>query len=250
MARALRATLPQPLLQHLKSGRDLARHRDPRPVRSLPTAIAAFDHLLAGGLPRGHLVEIVGRRSSGRFATVLSCLAAATSAGEAVALVDLGDSLDPNFAVTAGVVLERLLWVRPKHTKQALLSGEALLDSGFPLVIIDLGNPPVPGGRGTEGAWVRLARAARDHDATLMLSSPYRASGTAAASVVQVIQGVAVWSEHPKSRRLLLGLSSRLVLEKLHGRPGTNDGDMQLVLPAAISPEPRKRPQANAPADR
>jgi len=35
------------------------------PVRRLPVGIAALDALLDGGLPRGHLSEIVGGPSSG-----------------------------------------------------------------------------------------------------------------------------------------------------------------------------------------
>jgi RecA/RadA recombinase len=37
-------------------------------VRRLPSGIAALDTLLGGGLPRGHLSEIVGGLSSGRTA--------------------------------------------------------------------------------------------------------------------------------------------------------------------------------------
>ena len=139
-------------------------------------------------------MELIGERSSGRFSTVLATLAATTTAGEAVALVDLGDGLDPRIAAAAGVDLERLLWVRPPHLKKALVSAEMLLAGGFPLVIIDLGNPPVPGGRGVEAAWLRLARAAQSHDAVLLVSSPYRASGTAATGVVKAMRGRPRWS--------------------------------------------------------
>ena len=50
----------------------------------LPTGIDPLDRLISGGLPRGRLTELVGRRSSGRFSIVLAALASATSAGEAV----------------------------------------------------------------------------------------------------------------------------------------------------------------------
>ena len=64
----------------------------------LPTRVAALDRLLSGGLPRGGLVEVTGRRSCGRFSIGLSSLAATTSAGESAALVDLGGHLDPQSA--------------------------------------------------------------------------------------------------------------------------------------------------------
>jgi NAD(P)H-dependent FMN reductase len=186
-------------------------------------------------LPRGQLLELIGSRSSGRFSTVLSALAATTSAGEAVALVDLGDSLDPQLAVAAGADLERLLWVRPKHLKQALVSTEVLLVSGFPLVIVDLGNPPVPGGRGTEASWLRLARAVESHQAALLVSSPYRVSGPAAIGVVRTDRKRAIWSGRDRAPRILLGLSSRLALQKLRRQNGNRAEALQLTTSEALN---------------
>src|SRR5262245_29213509 len=71
----------------------------------LTTKVSSLDRLLAGGLPRGGLVEVTGRRSSGRFSIGISSLASATSAGESAALVDLGGHLDPQSAEEAGVDL-------------------------------------------------------------------------------------------------------------------------------------------------
>jgi len=196
------------------------QQREATPLPSpFPTA-TALDKLLTGGLPQGQLVELIGLRSSGRFSTILSSLASATSAGEAAALVDLGDAFDPQLAVTAGVDLERLLWVRPKHLKQTLISAEVLLAGGFPLVVVDLGNPPVPGGRGMEASWLRLSKAAQNHQAALFVSSPYRVSGTAAAGVVKADRGRALWSGAAPGPRLLVGLSSHLTLQKMRRQQG------------------------------
>ena len=92
----------------------------------LPTGLGALDRLQEGGLPRGSLIEVSGRRSSGRFALALAALAAATAAGEPAALVDPADQLDPEGARSAGVVLERLLWLRPDQPRQTLSCAEAL----------------------------------------------------------------------------------------------------------------------------
>ncbi len=227
-----RSTLPEHLRRHLYNARALAQERvDAQPTTLLSTIVTPFDHLLEGGLPRGRLVELVGRRSSGRFATALSALAAATASGEAAALVDLGDGLDPQTAVEVGAVLERLLWVRPEHLKQALIGTEMLLNGGFPLVILDLGNPPVPGGRGAEASWLRLARAAASHRAALLVTSPYRVSGTAAAVVVNADRSRPVWSGCGRSPRLLTGLASRLTLGKLRGQHASGTETLELVTP-------------------
>src|SRR5215510_482223 len=95
----------------------------------LATKVDSLDRLLAGGLPRGGLVEVTGRRSCGRFSVGISSLASATSAGESAALVDLGGHLDPQSAEEAGVDLARLLWVRPSKLKEAVASAEMLLSA-------------------------------------------------------------------------------------------------------------------------
>jgi hypothetical protein len=58
------------------------------------TGIAALDAQVGGGLPRGHISEVVGPRSSGRTSLTLQMLAAATARGELVALVDGLDVFD------------------------------------------------------------------------------------------------------------------------------------------------------------
>lgn len=229
-----RSRLPHHLQSHLDSGREWVQKRAAAPLPSLFPTATALDRLLIGGLPQGQLVELIGRRSSGRFSTLLSSLATATSAGEAAAFVDLGDAFDPQLAVAAGVDLERLLWARPGHLKQALISAEVLLVGGFPLVVVDLGDPPVPGGRGVEASWLRLAKAAQSHQAALLVSSPYRVSGTAAAGVVKADHGRALWSGGAPGPRLLVGLSSRLTLQKMRRQRGNRTETLCLHPPAAL----------------
>jgi hypothetical protein len=250
--RRLRSVLPQGLQRHIRSAREL--DRDLREARradseaSLPTAVPALDRLLDGGLPRGQLVELVGSRTSGRFSTVLATLAAATGVGEAAALVDLGDALDPAMARDLGVDLQRLLWLRPTNLKHALAAAEMVLASGFPLVVLDLGAPPVRGGRGLEAAWLRVARAARAHNAALLVSSPYRVSGTAAGVVLKAERARAAWEGEGYSVRLLSGANCRLQIEKCRGKlPGQSE-ELRLrstPFPASpASPVPAEREAA------
>ena len=180
----------------------------------LPTSLPAVDELLSGGLARGETIEAVGWRSSGRFSMVLSTLAATTQSGEQAALIDLGDHLDPEAATLAGVDLERMLWMRPEHIKQALSCAELVLSTGFPLVIVDVGTPPLPGGRGPESAWLRLQRSAIDHDCALLISSPYRVTGTAAQAVLELHRGLGGWLGRGHSPRLLASLQGEVELAK------------------------------------
>ncbi|HEX3552131.1 MAG TPA: hypothetical protein VIA62_02755 [Thermoanaerobaculia bacterium] len=235
--RLLRSSLPAAFRSRLRSARELDREiRDAAGAGAFATAVPALDRLLDGGLPRGQLVELVGGRTSGRFSTLLAVLAAATGVGEAAALVDLGDGLDPEAALALGADLERLLWLRPTTLKDALAAAEMLLASGFPLVTLDLGQPPVRGGRGVEAAWLRLARAARAHDAALLVGAPYRVSGTAAAVVLKAERARAAWQGQGASPRLLAGCASRLVLEKRRGQLTGRAEELTLTAPGLPRP--------------
>ncbi|HYK01653.1 MAG TPA: hypothetical protein VE974_07845 [Thermoanaerobaculia bacterium] len=180
----------------------------------LPTTLDAFDSLLGGGLPRGKMVELTGRRGAGRFSIVLSALAAATSMGEAAVFVDLGDHLDPRTAEEMGVDLQRVLWIRPKTLKQAVMSAEMITATGFQLVVLDAGTYPVRGRRAPEAAWVRLARAAEAHGTAMLISTPYPATGTASEAVIVAQRTRLQWHGRGKSPRLLLGAQTELHLEK------------------------------------
>lgn len=228
----LRSTLPAPLRRRLRRARELTA---PAAGERFSTAVAAVDRLLRGGLPRGRLVEIVGRRSSGRFSLLLSTLATVTGAGSYAALVDLGDGLDARAAARAGVDLERLLWLRPPHLRTALAGTEILAHCGFPLIALDLGAPPVPGGRGAEPSWLRLARAAAVHRSAILVSAPYRASGTAAAGVLEAGAAVPLWSA--AGPRLLTGAGYRVRRVKLRGAGEADaaDGRFRLLTPGAAA---------------
>jgi hypothetical protein len=122
------------------------------------TGIAALDDRLGGGLARGQMSEIVGPRSSGRTAVVLSALAGAASRGELVALVDTFDTFDPSSARACGLDLTRLLWVRGRRSDtrvegrtsddahvqsidRALKAFNLILQAGgFGLVVLDLAD--------------------------------------------------------------------------------------------------------------
>ncbi|HEX7707738.1 MAG TPA: hypothetical protein VF701_14870 [Thermoanaerobaculia bacterium] len=213
--RRLRTLLPAHLASSVTSGTELVRALEKgRRDGFIPTTLEGVDTLLAGGLPRGSLVELVSRRASGRFSIVLSALSAASSLGEAVALIDLGDHFDPQLAEANGVDLRRLLWVRPRNAKQAVMSAEMLAATGFQLVVVEMGLHPVRGRRAPDAAWVRLARTAESHGTSMLVSSPYPLTGTASEAVVKGCGTRAQWLGGGRSPRLLAGLTMELALEK------------------------------------
>ena len=246
--RLLGAETAAELAGKVASARELGRGLAERRRGVLPTGLAALDRLLAGsrseaagGLPRGKLVELVGRPGSGRFTAALTALATATAAGEAAALVDLGDHLDPASIAALGADLARLLWLRPRDVGEALAAAEAVLAGGLPLVVVDLGAPPVAGGRGPEAGWLRLARAAEAHGAALLVSAPYRVSGTAAHAVVAAARAAPAYAPSaaaapgaPPSPPLVAGIGLHLRLDKHRGRREGREARQTLALPEAL----------------
>jgi hypothetical protein len=150
------------LRAHMVPARDLeARERRAR----LSTGSTALDRALDGGWPRGAISEIRGGRGQGRTTVLLASLASTLQAGHAVALVDFGGTFDPRVAARAGVLLDRLLWVRapsagpslpPGRTPERVLlsAAETIVSAGgFGMLALDFGErmPSVP-----SATWIRL----------------------------------------------------------------------------------------------
>jgi hypothetical protein len=135
----------------------------------LATGLIELDALLAGGLPRGRLIEIAGARSSGKATVALGAAARASQAGQLVAWIDGPEELYPPAAAAMGLELARLLIVRPGVPEKgaalaAARAGEILTRSrAFALVVVDLGAHTVM----PERAAARLRQAA--HDAGIVL---------------------------------------------------------------------------------
>ena len=231
--RRLRESLSREVAAKVMNATELIRALDKeRRDASIPTTLTPFDTLLGGGLPRGKMVELTGRRVGGRFAIAMSALAAATSMGEAAVLVDLGDHFDPRPAEENGVDLRRMLWIRPKTLKQAVMSVEMIAATGFQLVVLDVGVHPIRGRRVPEAAWVRLGRTAEAHGSAMLISTPYPLTATASEAVVIMERSRAKWLGKGNAPRVLAGSSVDLRLEKhRHMKPGTKTTLALEVLP-------------------
>ena len=189
------------------------------PIRRLPTGLAALDRALGGGLPRGRVTELAGQRSTGRTGVACAIVARATQAGETIAWIDVDDALEPETVAAAGVVLARLLWVRPRGVPDALRAAEMLLGAGgFGLVALDVGDAGSPG---PAPAWPRLARAAERSGTALLVIEPQRRAGTFAALGLEVTGRRARWSGGPGRLVVLDGIDARMLIARNRvGRPG------------------------------
>jgi recombination protein RecA len=225
----LESLLRERKLDHTLSNWGLTRlpvpGSDPMAARWLvPTGIGELDARLEGGVPRGHISEVVGPRSSGRLAILVSALAGATSRGEAVALIDPLDMFDPISASASGVDFQRMLWIRgePSSSARVSLSCEygtlqksldravkalniVLQAGGFGVVVLDLGEvAPQTIKRLPYTTWLRLHRVIEGSETACVLigSEPIaRSAGgvtvqLAAGQTARVIRARKVESDH------------------------------------------------------
>lgn len=119
------------------------RRIEGRPVvsaRFLPSGRSAVDaQLTGGGFKCGAISQLVGTRASGKTTIALSAIAQATRHGGVAAFVDGAHDLYPPAARALGVVLERLLIVRPPSLALSLWAVEVLVASGaFRVVAVQL----------------------------------------------------------------------------------------------------------------
>jgi len=172
MASLARADL-ESLLHTKKLDRTLTQ--GPRPgLEFASTGHPALDARLHGGVPRGQVSELIGPRSSGRTSLLFQMLAAATTRGELVALVDALDMFDVESAIEAGIDLNRVLWIRgfvvpnpglcrvlnQRALVQAIRAFTLVLQAGqFGLVAFDAGEAPADAIRRLPfTTWLRIQR--------------------------------------------------------------------------------------------
>jgi recombination protein RecA len=206
----------------------------------VPTGMAELDAQLEGGLPRGHLSEVVGPRSSGRLAILVSALAGATSRGEAVALVDPLDMFDPVSASASGVDFQRMLWIRGEASTSARVSlsceygtlqksldravkalNIVLQAGGFGLVVLDLGEVAAQTiKRLPYTTWLRLHRVIESSETACVLIGSEPIARSSGGVSIQLALG---------SGLSALGLNARVI----RARNVENDQHVRVPLSAA-----------------
>lgn len=224
-----------------ETARLVSAAEQPAPTR-LSAGSAALDEVTGGGLVRGRIVELTGPRGSGRMSAVLTMTAAVQAVGELVAVVDVADALDPRSAVRAGVVLPRLLWVRPMTIIDGLRAADWVLDAGgFGLVVLYVAGTgdrrPATGDRRWrkdvrgESAWIRLARRAERAKAAVVVVGDRPMVGTVAAASLVAERGRARFVGGERGAPVLLeGVNGRIVVARSKLGPPSASVDVPLAL--------------------
>lgn len=201
-----------------------------------------LDRALSGGLPRGHVSEVVGPASSGRTSVAWTALAAATQRGESVALIDTFDRFDPPTAHACGIELSKVLWVRGQAVSKttgavdpAWLPGvrtvngpgtfmERVIDRAIKalnlvvqsgvctLVVIDLIDVPATALRRLPAStWFRIERAIEGSDTAVVILAALPTARSAGGRSIHLggeAQRVVWHGDHDRTRRVA-GVRSR-----------------------------------------
>jgi hypothetical protein len=167
-------------------------------------------------LQRGKITEIVGPLGSGRTSVLVTLLRDVTAAGGAAALVDADATFDPVIGARAGVVLERLLWIRCDGRRDAAVAALDLLGRcpGFAMVALDAGETPP---RLTLTQAFRLRQAARRADVALVLLGRHRVAGAGAAFAVRTRREALAWAGPGRRPTRLVGMRTALHVVRNQG---------------------------------
>ena len=180
----------------------------PDMLARLSTGLPLLDEALGGGLPRGRITELAGRRSTGRTGLACAIAAYATAAGETIAWIDPADALDPDGAAKTGIELSRTLWVRPRSTGDALRAAEIVLGAGgFGLVVLDLADVPAAAPRRFPWTtWMRIARTVEGSETAALLVGGERIARSAGGVTIALVSVSPTWRGLTPRARLFTGL--------------------------------------------
>ncbi|MBI3209229.1 MAG: hypothetical protein HYZ37_10070 [Candidatus Solibacter usitatus] len=108
-------------------------------AKAISTGLCSVDALIgAGGLPRGHIIEVYGPPSCGKTTLGLNWIAAAQGRGCNAVLVDAEHSFDAAWASQAGVNSKELVLVQPENGEQVRPILDQLLRTfSVDLVVLD-----------------------------------------------------------------------------------------------------------------
>ncbi|GAC1698568.1 MAG: hypothetical protein NVS9B6_08900 [Candidatus Limnocylindrales bacterium] len=144
--------------------------------------LTALDRI-TDGIAAGAPVAFVGPGTAGKVTLALRVAAAAQRDGGTVLWIDGAASFDPLAASVAGVLLDRLIIVRPHGREDALLAASAALRSdGFRLTVVDTGPAISPAPLRADDL-APLLPIVRGSAAALVVIAEQRAAGLALPAI-------------------------------------------------------------------
>ncbi len=197
----------------------------PAMAGTVPTGHPELNQAIGlNGLPRGHIVELLGPEHCGKSTLALSLIAGAQAAGAVVALIDAAHQLDGATIHALGVCGEELLFSQPGDAEQALGIVEILVGSNVvDLVVVDAMSALVPraelaapvaatSGKGTALVLLNALRrlrpkVSRSHCCLLVIDQ-LRDRDEHAAGIPEITPGARTLSPFASLRLILRSISS------------------------------------------
>ena len=108
-------------------------------IESISTGSCTLDKAIGiGGVPKGRIVEIFGKESSGKTTICLSVVANAQRDKGKVAYIDVENALDPSYCKLLGVDLNHMYVSQPDCGEDALTIVQRLIESKeFAVIVVD-----------------------------------------------------------------------------------------------------------------
>jgi len=108
-------------------------------IQPLPSGILSLDKIIGvGGYPKGRLIEVFGKESSGKTTVALHAVSQTQKNNGFVVYIDIENALDPEYARNIGVDLDKLYLSQPGSAEQAFYTiEEFVLTGAFDLIVVD-----------------------------------------------------------------------------------------------------------------
>lgn len=108
-------------------------------VEAIPTGCFSLDEALGcGGLPRGRLIEIFGKESSGKSTLATFLMAQIQKSGGRAALIDAEMAFDGGYAQAVGVDISKLMVSQPGSLEEGMdVLRELVNTKAFDIIVVD-----------------------------------------------------------------------------------------------------------------
>lgn len=107
-------------------------------VERIPTGIFSLDEALGGGLPRGRIIEVFGKESSGKSTLTTFLMAQIQKSGGKAALIDAEMAFDGSYAKAIGIDVSKLMVAQPGSLEEGMdVLRELVNTKAFDIIVID-----------------------------------------------------------------------------------------------------------------
>lgn len=181
----------------------------------------ALEHI-GVAFTRGSVVELTGEPSAGKTSLMFSLLSKLTQTGEICAVVDSANSFDPCSAVSSGVEIENLLWVKcGGDLEKAFMAADYLVQAkGFGVIWLDLnGLSRKQIGMVPKTYWYRYRTRIKETPTVFMVTTEDAVAGSASQQSFLLSRERTIWSGEGRFkllRQFLVSLHSR---KQFYGEP-------------------------------